>query len=174
MSVCAVLSHFSHVWLFVPLWTAALQAPLSTGFPRQEYWCGFPCPPPDDLPDLGIKPGSLTSPALAGRFSTTSAACIDHMQICTISYKGLEHPWILVCRRMGGGGWHSGTSCRGYWWMTVLSSIPCLHVVTLHVLLVVHSDTVVCAWMNACGWRHSLCWERCGGVDELPHRCPYP
>ena len=104
MSVCAVLSHFSHVWLFVPLWTAALQAPLSTGFPRQEYWCGFPCPPPDDLPDLGIKPGSLTSPALAGRFFTTSAACANHMQICTISYKGLEHPWILVCRRMGGGG----------------------------------------------------------------------
>ena len=31
------------------------------GFPRQEYWSGLPCPPPGDLPDLGIEP---TSPAL--------------------------------------------------------------------------------------------------------------
>jgi len=37
------------------------------GFPRQEYWSGFPFPSSGDLPDLGIKP---TSPALAGRFFT--------------------------------------------------------------------------------------------------------
>ena len=41
-------------------WTAARQAPLSMGFSRQEYWSGFPCPPPGDLPDPGIK---LQSPA---------------------------------------------------------------------------------------------------------------
>ena len=40
-------------------WTVARQAPLSMGFPRQEYWSGFPCPPPGDFPDPGIKPGSL-------------------------------------------------------------------------------------------------------------------
>ena len=34
----------------------------------QEYWSGLPCPPPGDLPDPGIEPISLTSPALAGRF----------------------------------------------------------------------------------------------------------
>ena len=39
---CAVLSHFSHVWLFVTSWTAARQAPLSMGFSRQEYWSGLP------------------------------------------------------------------------------------------------------------------------------------
>ena len=33
-----MLSHFSHVWLCVTLWTIALQAPLSIGFSRQEYW----------------------------------------------------------------------------------------------------------------------------------------
>ena len=33
----------------------------------------LPCPPPADLPDPGIKPASLTSPALAGGFFTTSA-----------------------------------------------------------------------------------------------------
>ena len=51
-----------------------LQAPLSVQLSRQEYWSGLPCRPPGDLPDPGIEPSSLTSPALAGGFSTTSAA----------------------------------------------------------------------------------------------------
>ena len=37
---CALLSPFSHVQLFVTLWTVAHLAPLSMGFSRQEYWCG--------------------------------------------------------------------------------------------------------------------------------------
>ena len=41
-------------------------------FSRQEYWSGLPCPPPEDLPDPGIKPKSITSSALAGEFFTTS------------------------------------------------------------------------------------------------------
>ena len=45
------------------LWTVACQAPLSMGFSRQEYWSRLPCPPPEDLPDPGIEPSSLTSPA---------------------------------------------------------------------------------------------------------------
>ena len=43
---------------FVAPWTVALQASLSMGFSRQEYWSGLPCPSPVDLPDLGIEPGS--------------------------------------------------------------------------------------------------------------------
>ena len=43
------------------------QAPLSMGFSRQEYWSGFLCPPPGDLPNPGIEPVSLKSPALAER-----------------------------------------------------------------------------------------------------------
>ena len=31
--------------LFETPWTVALQAPLSMGFSRQEYWSGLPCPP---------------------------------------------------------------------------------------------------------------------------------
>ena len=69
MHAC-VLSCFSHVQLFVTLWTVVRQAPLFTGFPRQEYWSGLPFPPPGDLPDPGIKPVSL---ALAGGFFNTSA-----------------------------------------------------------------------------------------------------
>ena len=48
-------------------------APLSMGFSRQEYWRGLPFPPAGDLPDPGIEPTALRSPALAGRFFTTSA-----------------------------------------------------------------------------------------------------
>ena len=54
-------------------WTAALQAPLSMGFCRQECWNGMPCPPPGDLSKPGIEPASLISPALAGGFFTPSA-----------------------------------------------------------------------------------------------------
>ena len=51
-----VLSSFSHVQLFATLWTVALQAPLSMGFTRQEYWNVLPFPPPGDLADPGIEP----------------------------------------------------------------------------------------------------------------------
>ena len=68
-----VLSHFSRVRLFVTPWAVASQAPLSMGFSRQDYWNGLPCPPPGDLPDPELEHTSLTSPALAGQFFTTSA-----------------------------------------------------------------------------------------------------
>ena len=56
-----------------PLWTVAHQAPLSMGFSRQESWSVVPFPPAGDLPNPGIEPASLPSPALAGGFFTTSA-----------------------------------------------------------------------------------------------------
>ena len=72
MHVC-VLSRFSHVRLCATPWTVAHLAPLSVGFSRQEYWSGLPCPPPGDLPNPEVKPSSVMSPALAGRFFTTIA-----------------------------------------------------------------------------------------------------
>ena len=69
----SMLSHFSHFQLFAILWTIAQQAPLSTGFSRQEFWSGLPFPPLGDLPGPGIEPASLTSHALSGGFFTTSA-----------------------------------------------------------------------------------------------------
>ena len=65
-------SLFSHVQLFATLWTLACQALLSKEFSWQEYWSGLLCPPPGDLPNPGIEPESLKSPALTGRFFTTS------------------------------------------------------------------------------------------------------
>ena len=73
-----MLSYFSHVRLFETLWTEAHQAPLYMEFWRQEYWSGLPCPLSGDPADPGIKPTSLLSPALAGRFFTTSASWEAH------------------------------------------------------------------------------------------------
>ena len=55
---------FSCVQLFVTLWTVAHLAPLSRAFSRQEYWGGFPCPPPGDFPHPWIELMSHASPAL--------------------------------------------------------------------------------------------------------------
>ena len=72
-AVClCVLSRFSRLGLMATLWTVACLAFLSMGFSRQEYWSELTCPPPRDLPDPGIKPTSLMSPALGGRFFTTT------------------------------------------------------------------------------------------------------
>ena len=46
------------VHLFVTSWIVACQAPLSMGFPRQEYWSGLRFPSPGDLPNLRIEPRS--------------------------------------------------------------------------------------------------------------------
>ena len=63
--MCAwVLSCFSCVQLFVTPRTVARQAPLTMRFSRQGYWSGLPCPPPGNLPDLGIKPGCPVLPLL--------------------------------------------------------------------------------------------------------------
>ena len=61
----------SCVQLFSALWTVACQAPLSMEFSRQEYWSGLPYPTPGNLPDPGIEPRSLVSPALTGGLFTT-------------------------------------------------------------------------------------------------------
>ena len=72
--VCEVASVVSDP---VTPWTVAHQAPLSMGFSRQEYWSGLPCPPPGDLPNPGIEPASLMSPALAGRFFTIQFSSVQ-------------------------------------------------------------------------------------------------
>ena len=72
------------------LWAVARQAPLSVGFSRQEYWSGLPFPLPGDLPDPGIKPASLKSPALAGGFLTTSATWEAHQTLSKTSVFQLD------------------------------------------------------------------------------------
>ena len=66
------LSCFSCVQLFAAPWTIVCQGPLSMEFSKQEYWSGLPFPSPGDLPNPGIKPDSVASPALASGFLTIS------------------------------------------------------------------------------------------------------
>ena len=87
--ICVYVHVLSHVCLFAAPWTVAHQAPLSIGFPRQEYCDGLPFPIPGDLLNSGIEPMFLMSPALAGRFFTTSATWEAYINIyvCIYIYK---------------------------------------------------------------------------------------
>ena len=66
--MCVCVHACCCVQLFVTSRTAARQAPLSIGFPREEYCSKLSFPPPRDPPDPGVEPTSLASPALAGGF----------------------------------------------------------------------------------------------------------
>ena len=94
-----------HAQVCLTLWTGAHQAPLSTGFSRQEYWSGLLYLSPGDLPDSGIKPVSL---ALAGEFFTAeppekpkntgvgSLSLLQRMFLTQELNQGLLHcRWIL-------------------------------------------------------------------------------
>ena len=77
------------------------------GFSRQAYWSAWPCPSPADLPNPGIKPKSLTFPAVAGGFFTTSTiwealllllllSCFSCVQLCATPQTAahwLPLPW---------------------------------------------------------------------------------
>ena len=87
MCACSVLSDF-----LSPV-DCSLLGFSSMGFSRQEYWSGLPCPSPGDLSDPGIEPASFTSPALAGRFFTTSAMPGSEYWIdtyCLLSQNGVK------------------------------------------------------------------------------------
>ena len=105
-------------------WTVARQAPRSSGFPRQEYWSGLPFPPPGHLPDPGIAPVSLGSPALVDGFLTTSAAseapgmglvftsvwCVGHSVVSdSLQPHGLR-PTRVLCP-WNSTGKHTGVCC---------------------------------------------------------------
>ena len=103
--VCIVLVAKSCPTL-VTLWTVASQAPLSMGFPRQEYWSGLPFPSPGHLPDPRIKP---VSPALAGGFFITESPgkpcmCVHtHTHTHTHTHRGIllshKREWNpAICR----------------------------------------------------------------------------
>lgn len=93
-----VLSLFGRDQLSVILWTI-LQALLSMGFSRKTTgW--LPCPPPGDLPSLGIKPASLLSPALVGGFFTTSTPG-SPVCVCVCVIKQKQENWLKdpICRQ---------------------------------------------------------------------------
>ena len=87
--LCACV--LTHVWPVGTPWTVAHQAPLCTGFSRQEYWSGLACPCPADLPDPGTEP---ESPALAGGVFTTEPLGKPHM--IRYRYKVRSEDTLLV------------------------------------------------------------------------------
>ena len=94
-----VLCFCSAMSLFVTPWTVTCKAPLSMGFSRQEYRNGLPCPSPGDLPNPGMEPVSVKSPALASRFFTTSTtweACIYLGPIEISDLSGFPQIWLSV------------------------------------------------------------------------------
>ena len=113
--ICRVCAQWlSRVRLSVTPWTVALQAPLSMEFSRQEYWSGQLFPSPGALPDSGIEPASLISPASAGRLFTPSATWEasggdgHHLPLEAspeASYPSPGTRWILPCP----GPWHPCT-----------------------------------------------------------------
>ena len=90
-----VAKSLSHIRLFGTLWTVAHQALLFMGFSRQEYWNGLPFPLPGNLPNPQIEPVSLTSPALACRFFTTSTTREAHAKGYT---RGFVFYFVLMIR----------------------------------------------------------------------------
>ena len=109
-----MLSHFSRVWLCATLWTAAHQAPLSTGFSRQEYWNGLLFPSPkkpaaaaaaakslQSCPTLcdsidGSPLGSCVSGILQARVLEWVAISFSNAWKWKAKVKSLSHAWLLA------------------------------------------------------------------------------
>ena len=79
MPLC-VLSYFCHSDSAIP-WTVSVQAPLSMGFSRQEYWSGLPHTPPRHLPNPGIE---LRSPAMQVDFLPSEPPGKPHLMLSTL------------------------------------------------------------------------------------------
>ena len=88
-----MLSHFSHVWLCDPV--DYLPASSSIGFSRQEYWSGLKWTPPGDLPNLGIEPAPLISPALKGMFFSTRSMLRFISRLSTMFYRSMG---LFLCQ----------------------------------------------------------------------------
>ena len=86
MHVC-MLSHFSHVWLFLTLRTVTHQALLSMGFSRQKYWNVLPLSPPEGLLNSGIKPGEW------GPLGLSINSAVDSQGQKLMESSGYSVPW---------------------------------------------------------------------------------
>ena len=118
--VC-MIGCFSCVQHFVTLWTAASQAPLSMGFPRQEHWSGLPCP---FLPDPRIEP---VSPAL--QVDSLPTEWLGKPNTCPTMLPTLNHflpkPWNITGYKLI-GRWFYWLPASGHHWSTGQWHLTCL------------------------------------------------
>ena len=93
------------------------QAPLSMGFPRQEYWSGLPFPPPGDPPNPGIEPVSLVS--LTGRLILCHWCHTVYAQIKSQDTDTTTPPYVFKAENSRGPGINSLQQslgvARGHW-----------------------------------------------------------
>ena len=117
-----MVSRFSRVRLLATLWAVARQASLM-GFSRLENWSGLLFPFPRDPPNPGVKPESLMSPPLAGRFFITSTSWDRHLgaQIPALPLiewvsldKLLHHRYSLFPHLFAGLGCSNGCAVPGF------------------------------------------------------------
>ena len=118
-----MLSRFSCVQLFVAPWTVPRQAPLSMGFPRQEYCTGLPVqpsPPPGNLPYPGIEPASpalqvdslLSEPPDGGWEDSVRDFIQDDEASPSLGEGGHQCTWPVMVACTDGP---SGFTCRALW-----------------------------------------------------------
>ena len=88
-----MLSRFSHVQLFMILWTIAHEGPLSKRFSRQEHWSGLLCSPPRDLLSLRVRSHIYSSSDTASGFLTAEprGQALENSGPTTILMSGLGH-----------------------------------------------------------------------------------
>ena len=130
---------------FETLWTAACQAPLSMGFPRQEYWSGLPFPPPGDLPKTCIscigrwilyhwatwEPQELFwvsgnwEKANTGRALCLSPMCLK--QDIIFPFKGVPSPLVLGGKQPLSLDMKHGTEESAHTEKNSLLKYPCLY-----------------------------------------------
>ena len=106
---------------------------------RQEYWIGLPFPPPGDLPDPGIEPMSLASPALAGMFFTSSATweATEYIYMCMyITFVFYIYIYIYT---------HTHTSST---LLMTYEYISQLSVQILEVMILVEEQSYLCPYLS--------------------------
>ena len=129
MVLSGVLSScvLSHVQLFVTSLTVAHQAPLSMGFSRQEYLSGLPLPPPGDLPDPGIEPGSPTLQADSFPFEPQGKNIVNNAALSRRMQSFLQHSDFIsfgfICRSGMAGSCDSST----FYSLRNCASLLCSH-----------------------------------------------
>ena len=105
----------SYLTLAIPR-TVAHQAPLSVEFSKQGYWSGLPFPPPGDVPDPGIRPRSLASPALAGGFfSLSHLGAVGTYSFNKHLLSRLSMPYGIEKMGWVGAGENQGRQKAGQW-----------------------------------------------------------
>ena len=132
ISTCAwVLSHISHVLLFVTPWTVVHQVTLSMGFSGQEYWSGSPCPPLGYFPHPKIKPMSPAFTALQADYLPTepprkplssNCCCCSVIMSNSLQYHALQHG-RLTCASLTPGVCSNSCPLSQWWYPTVSSSV---------------------------------------------------